>query len=71
MYVSVSENIASKSHTFLGRDDVFLFKPVAFSMWWSRALLKKVNVEVNIKTYHVTYYVILILKVTILQLPSL
>ena len=39
--------------------DVFLLKPVMLSMWWSRALLKKVNkvnnVKVNTKTYYVTY----------------
>ena len=30
--------------------DVFPFKPMALLIWWSRALLKNVNIEVNIKT---------------------
>ena len=46
----------SKSHTLY---NVFLLKSVASSMWWSRALLQKINkvnnVEVNIKTHHVIY----------------
>ena len=39
--------------------NVFPLKLVALLMWWSRALLKKVNkvnnVEVNIKSNHITY----------------
>ena len=41
MYVSVSGNTSSESHTFLNSDNVFPFKPIALSMCWSKALLGK------------------------------
>ena len=63
----MSKNTFSESYTFLGNNNVFSLKPVASSRWWSRALLGKVNVEVNIKTYHVTCHVTSTLKVMILQ----
>ena len=50
----------------LSDNDIFPFKPVASSIWWNRALLEKVNIDVNIKTRHITYYMTSILKVTIL-----
>ena len=40
-------------------------------MWWSRALLGKVKMEINIKTCHISYHVTSILKIMILQIPFL
>ena len=51
---------------FLGGDNIFPLKPVGSSMCWSRVLLGEGNVEVNIKTCHVSYHMTSILKVTIL-----
>ena len=64
----MGRNTPSESHIFLSGNNIFSLKPVASSMWWSRALLGKVNVEVNINTRHVTYHMTSILKVTILHL---
>ena len=37
----MSRNTPSELHTFLGGKDVFPLKPVASSIWWNRALVRK------------------------------